>query len=555
MTGFRDKFAQKVSVKIIATIAILIISPVQAAYGFDSSASQRSVTPAISDLEGNGYSFDKISSDFGQIEMFWTAPGDDADSGRADHYVIKYSTSEINDSNWDEASTVADPPSPLDAGSEQNYVLTNLIIDQLYYVAIKSYDEAGNLSPISNVINKYSSGIAVPLPMATEIDSVNGLAILQADAVNSHLSIYYEFALDTVISFTSPIIQAAMIADSTVTTVYAGLTSEISYFWRCRAMASDHSDSSDWSNALSFSLAYVDNQAPQVALTFPNGGDSLETGLNTTITWDASDNSAIDSCRVEFKLADSSFWAPMTSWIPGNPGSLEWDIPGMLLGPFMVKVTCIDSYGNIASDSSDSYAFIEDTIEPTVAITYPIDGDTVGSDTLTFAWNSDDNGSIVGYGLGYSIDNGQNWQTICYGPGDTCHYQWQIPQMGTNMAVRVLCADMAENVGEDTVNIYVEPNTGIDDIVFMPGDYYLSQAYPNPFNPSTTIGYGIPEASHVKLDIYDILGNLVATLVDEYQPAGFYQQVWRADNLSSGTYIYRIETGQFRKVGKAMLLK
>jgi hypothetical protein len=114
---------------------------------------------------------------------------------------------------------------------------------------------------------------------------------------------------------------------------------------------------------------------------------------------------------------------------------------------------------------------------------------------------------------------------------------------------------MAENVGEDTVNIYVEPNTGIDDIVFMPGDYYLAQAYPNPFNPSTTIGYGLPQASHVKLDIYDILGNLVTTLIDEYQPAGIHQTVWNAGDLASGTYIYRIETGQFHKVGKAMLLK
>lgn len=70
----------------------------------------------------------------------------------------------------------------------------------------------------------------------------------------------------------------------------------------------------------------------------------------------------------------------------------------------------------------------------------------------------------------------------------------------------------------------------------VPQDYILYQNYPNPFNPSTKIGYSLPSESHVKITVYNVLGSVVAELVNEVQPAGYREVSFNAENLSSGTY-------------------
>ncbi len=88
-----------------------------------------------------------------------------------------------------------------------------------------------------------------------------------------------------------------------------------------------------------------------------------------------------------------------------------------------------------------------------------------------------------------------------------------------------------------------------------PRTFLLEQNYPNPFNPSTTIRYQLPVASEVKLEVYDVLGKKVATLVNERQAAGYYQYVWNANGLSSGVYLYRLQAGRFIETKKMMLVK
>ncbi len=85
--------------------------------------------------------------------------------------------------------------------------------------------------------------------------------------------------------------------------------------------------------------------------------------------------------------------------------------------------------------------------------------------------------------------------------------------------------------------------------------YYLHQNYPNPFNPSTTISYSIPNPSKVTVTVYDVLGKLVTTLVNQNQEAGNYSINFSADNLSNGIYFYKIEAGSFSDTKKMMLLK
>jgi hypothetical protein len=89
----------------------------------------------------------------------------------------------------------------------------------------------------------------------------------------------------------------------------------------------------------------------------------------------------------------------------------------------------------------------------------------------------------------------------------------------------------------------------------IPTEYTLYNAYPNPFNPSTTIRFDLPEATKVRLAVYDMLGREVAVLADGERPAGQYSVRFDAGKLSSGTYIYRLQTGTYVQTRKLMLVK
>ena len=94
----------------------------------------------------------------------------------------------------------------------------------------------------------------------------------------------------------------------------------------------------------------------------------------------------------------------------------------------------------------------------------------------------------------------------------------------------------------------------------VPDQVVLKHNYPNPFNPITTIRYGIPDDAPVSIVIYNILGQQVVQLVNERKPAGFYTIAWNGRDtqgrtLASGVYIYRIQVGKIVRVQKMMLLK
>lgn len=100
---------------------------------------------------------------------------------------------------------------------------------------------------------------------------------------------------------------------------------------------------------------------------------------------------------------------------------------------------------------------------------------------------------------------------------------------------------------EATANSNMEEN--------IPKEVHLEQNFPNPFNPLTSIEYGLPEASDVKLEIYDILGRRVATLVNGLKQPGTYHKSFDAMRFSSGVYIYRLQAGEIVKIRQMMLVK
>ncbi len=99
------------------------------------------------------------------------------------------------------------------------------------------------------------------------------------------------------------------------------------------------------------------------------------------------------------------------------------------------------------------------------------------------------------------------------------------------------------------------PATGVQDAQALPKEFSLEQNYPNPFNPTTTIQYNTPKTGFVSLDVYNLLGQKVATLVNEVVQAGSHTVNFNASDLPSGVYMYQLKTDNFNSIKKMTLLK
>ena len=131
--------------------------------------------------------------------------------------------------------------------------------------------------------------------------------------------------------------------------------------------------------------------------------------------------------------------------------------------------------------------------------------------------------------------------------------------IGQTYYYMVSAVDANGNLGEGT-NVVTNAIVSVDDLEMMPTVYGLSQNYPNPFNPTTTIEFALPVASEVSLEIYNLLGQKVRTLVNGYVPAGYINTSWdgmdqNGKEISSGTYIYRLQTADQSFSKKMVLMK
>jgi hypothetical protein len=112
----------------------------------------------------------------GELDLSWTAPGDDGNTGEAHHYEVRYSLAPIHGGNWDNAELAANPPTPASPGTIEHLTISGLAEGEAYYAAVKTFDDVDLESGLSNIAQGFAHGILVPVPMATEVDSVNGSA-------------------------------------------------------------------------------------------------------------------------------------------------------------------------------------------------------------------------------------------------------------------------------------------------------------------------------------------------------------------------------------------
>ena len=361
----------------------------------------------------------------------------------------------------------------------------------------------------------------------------------------------------------------------------------------------------------------IDSQPPSVTVIDPDGYENWCIDTTYNILWSASDNIGVTNIALYYSTNGGSSWIPIDG-NESNDGVYAWTIPDTPSTQCRVKVEAYDAAGNTGADISNNNFTIKDcepaldlvAVEcispvcpgdkPTVQITatnsvvlaavvIPLSFGYPGLDVVC------DSVSLVGSRLiGLSLDtyfeNINNpehkvmvvWQWPGYGgwlqPGSglfaTLHFtagpSWNPPAdveidstffppsnnllYVTDAAVTFTPAFQSGCLGRPSdVKDYEENSTS-------PNQFALFQNYPNPFNPTTNIEFLLPRSGQVEIEIFNILGQKVRTLVDQRLKAGHKVVDWdgkddSGEEVSSGIYFYRMNTPEFSQTKKMVLLR
>jgi hypothetical protein len=286
-----------------------------------------------------------------------------------------------------------------------------------------------------------------------------------------------------------------------------------------------------------------------VIVTSPNGGEQWIGQDQHDITWTSQN---ITNVSIDYSLDNGSNWLSVVASIPASAGSYNWTIPDTTSSQCLVRIS--DVSNTSIYDVSDATFTI--TTRPKVKVTSPNGGETwFVLTTHQITWTTQ-NISLIK--IEYSTDNGSVWSVLVPSRPVTGSAYWTVPVIpSTECLVRI--SDVSNPAifdVSDSTFIIEDPSVSVDDIESgIPEEYDLSQSYPNPFNPSTTIKFSLPEATEVSLKIYNTLGQKVAELVNSKMEAGYYSYVWNASDLTTGMYIYELKTDKFVSVKKMILLK
>jgi hypothetical protein len=207
--------------------------------------------------------------------------------------------------------------------------------------------------------------------------------------------------------------------------------------------------------------------------------------------------------------------------------------------------------------------FIETSIPDTTRIIpiYPRGHETIlGGSAGWIEWMTEIDGadpgtvkielSTDGYNGSYSLladslPNNEKYQLVWpwYILSDSCYIRLTL--MGQDTATAITPAAFT----------LLGQQVSIEDDITVPDKAFLVRQYPNPFNATTTIEYNMTEACHMTIEIFDLLGKRIETLIDRYMQTGRHQVAWDASGYSSGVYFYRIEAGDFVETKRMVYLK
>lgn len=423
-------------------------------------------------------------------------------------------------------------------------VATGLQVGQKYYwrVQARTTVTTGTFSPAW----EFTPGLASPVLLSPANGATNQSVNSTLRWRSVPLATSYDMQLGTDPGFTSGIVVSDSLLPDT-TRALTGLTPGAVYYWRVRAR--NASGAGQFSLAWSFSTGLGVTQ-----LVSPVNGSSGQP-LNLTFVW----GKVVSATAYSFQLATDSTFA---SGIIKNDTSVVdtfrfvaglsykttyyWHVrarQGALNGPWSAtwKVTTMPH------------------LPDAVTLLQLTDGAMVSPDPARFVWMKSQPG-VNRYWFEMAFDSNFSMTSVDSSIVDSTTVVASLIK-GAKYYWRVRAGNSDGWGGfSQTRRFQVSPNGVKVEDPGVPASYALSQNFPNPFNPSTWIHFALPRQTHVRLEVYSMLGELVATVVDEGMAAGFHRVEFsardtRGRQLAAGMYIYRLVTPEFVSAKKMILLK
>jgi uncharacterized protein (DUF2141 family) len=290
------------------------------------------------------------------------------------------------------------------------------------------------------------------------------------------------------------------------------------------------------------------NIPPTVSITSPVNGAVFSPGSNITIIANASD--------ADGTVSSVAFYRGTTLLGTDNasPYSFTWN--NVAAGSYVLTAVATDNGGakttsapvNISVSSGGGGG----NQPPVVTITSPSNGAVFrrGSDITITANASDPDGNIV------RVAFYRNSNLLGIDNSSPYSFRWRNVSSGSYTLTAVATDNGGLTSTSPLVSITISRREGrLETDATAVEDNSILSNYPNPFNPSTTITYNLPDNEEVKVRVYDMMGREIKTLVDEFQQSGTHNILFNADGLSSGLYLCTIETKDFKVFKKMVYLK
>ncbi|TNE70500.1 T9SS type A sorting domain-containing protein [bacterium] len=177
------------------------------------------------------------------------------------------------------------------------------------------------------------------------------------------------------------------------------------------------------------------------------------------------------------------------------------------------------------------------------------------NDQITLSWNPVIASDLMGYAVFQVVDNVVNYESTIATTSNTEISILKSEFNTPNVTLVVLAIDQNNNRSEVSESVVVPITTANEELSLdLPSEFALKQNFPNPFNPTTSIKFEVPESGHISLFIYDMMGRRVATLVDRTMNAGYHSINFDASKLASGIYLYSMESAKGIRITKRMTL-
>ena len=259
----------------------------------------------------------------------------------------------------------------------------------------------------------------------------------------------------------------------------------------------------------------------------------------------------------------------------GGPGQ-GTDVPTVptLIGTLRFTISDVNASHNITWDPTSSFVSDDGGGDVTGGITWtnPLNGGlpitlssftaaAVNQNSVRLDWSTATETNNYGFEVQKSAGNQNSYQTISNsfiaGHGTTIEphsYSFVDNSVAPGQWYYRLKQSDFDGTVHFSDGVQVDVVTGVGDKP-LPKVFALDQNYPNPFNPSTKIEYAVPKSSHVLLEVYNVIGQKVATLVNETKSAGYYNATFDASRFASGLYFYSMKAGEVSFLKKMMLVK